>query len=175
MSPCTDTNENHDRKLTTEKLDRTTRKQKKKGKKKKRKGGKTFVLLSFFRSSFFFFLNKDPNNNRLETRGKKALQNKKLRNKTQKSKDMKPRVQMKTNSKTPPVFSLSLSLSLSHTHKHTQSHNAHHCPRRAKASKRKKKETLGPGAKFKQPIQNNKGWVCHTDYSLAIYILKKVP
>jgi hypothetical protein len=72
MSPCTDTNENPDRKLTTENFDRSTHKQKKKGKKEKKKGGKTFLLLSFFRSSFFFFfLNKHANNNRLETRGLK--------------------------------------------------------------------------------------------------------
>jgi hypothetical protein len=67
------------------------------------------------------------------------LQNKKLRNKTQKSKDMKPRVQMKTNSKTPPVFSLSLSLSLSHknTHNHTMRTIARAAQKRASEKKKK--------------------------------------
>jgi hypothetical protein len=77
---------------------------------------------------------------------------------------------MKTNCNTPPVFSLSLSLTHTHTHTNTITQCAPLPAPRKSEQAEKKKETIGPGAKFKQPIQNNKGWVCHTNYSLAIYI-----
>jgi hypothetical protein len=147
MCPCTDTNENHNRKLTSEKLDRSTHKQKTKGKKKRWQNFSSFFL-SFFPSLVLrssASLTNMPTTTGYKKRGGGKHCKTKTKKQIEKSKDMKPRVQIKTSCNTPPVLSLSLSLSLSHTHTHThtQSHNAHHCPRRAKASKQKKRKT-GP-------------------------------
>ncbi len=143
MCPCTDTNENHNRKLTSEKLDRSTHKQKTKGKKKRWQNFSSFFL-SFFPSLVLrssSSLTNMPTTTGYKKRGGGKHCKTKTKKQIEKSKDMKPRVQIKTSCNTPPVLSLSLSLSLSHTHTHT--HTITQCaplPAPRKSEQAKKKE-----------------------------------